>query len=84
VFLVLAIVVLVITLIGILVAIPPALLAYVVWAVGAAVAFLAIGDRMVGREDGRAKPLPVGAALKGGWRRPESAGSSPSPSARPG
>lgn len=65
VFLVLAIIVLVITIVGILVAIPLALLAYVVWAVGAAVAFLAIGDRLVGREDGWAKPLLVGAGLNG-------------------
>lgn len=66
VFLLLAIVVLVITIVGILVAVPLAILAYLVWAVGAAVAFLAIGDRLVGHEDGWVKPLVVGAAINGG------------------
>ncbi len=57
---------LVITLIGILVAIPLILLAYLVWAVGATIAFLAIGDRLVGRDDGWGKPLLVAAAINGG------------------
>lgn len=59
-------VLLVITIVGILVAIPLLIVAYVVWAVGVSVAFLAIGDRIVGREDGWLKPLLVGAAINGG------------------
>lgn len=58
-------VVLVITLVGILLAIPLAIVTYVVWAVGAAIAYLAIGERLVGREDGWLKPLLVGAAING-------------------
>ena len=54
-----------ITIVGILLAVPLALVAYVVWAVGAAVAYLAIGDRLVGHEDGWLKPLLVGAAING-------------------
>lgn len=65
VFLVLAVVLLAITGFGIVVAIPLGLVAYLVWAVGGAIAFLAIGDRLVGREDGWTKPLAVGAALNG-------------------
>ncbi|ELZ28498.1 hypothetical protein C474_15369 [Halogeometricum pallidum JCM 14848] len=56
---------LVITLVGILLAIPLGLVAYVVWAVGAAIAFLAIAARLVGREDGWTKPLLVAAGLNG-------------------
>lgn len=63
---VLVTIVLVITIIGILVAIPFAVLSYVVWAVGSAIAFLAIGDRLVGRDEGWTKPLLVGAAINGG------------------
>lgn len=59
-------VLLVITIVGILVAIPLLIVAYVVWAIGASIAFLAIGDRIVGREDGWLKPLLVGAAINGG------------------
>lgn len=59
-------VLLAITIVGIVVAIPLALVAYVVWAVGAAVAYLAIGDALVGHEDGWTKPLVVGAAIAGG------------------
>lgn len=66
VFVVLVTVVLVITIIGILLAIPFALLAYLVWAVGASIAFLALGDRLVGHEDGWTKPLLVGAGINGG------------------
>lgn len=62
----LAIVVLVFTIIGVLVALPLGLRAYVVWAVGASIAFLAIGDRLVGHDDGWAKPLLVGVAINGG------------------
>jgi len=61
-----AIVVFVITLIGIPIAILLALLAYVLWAVGASIAFLAIGDRLVGHGDGWTTPLLVGAAINGG------------------
>lgn len=64
--LVVAIVVLFFTVIGIIVAIPLAILAYLVWAVGASIAFLAIGDRLVGHGDGWTKPLLVGAAINGG------------------
>jgi len=64
--LILSIVVLFITILGIPIAIGLAILAYVIWAVGAAIAFLAIGDRLVGRADGWPKPLLVGAAINGG------------------
>jgi hypothetical protein len=40
--------------------------AYLAWAVGASIAFLAVGDRLVGHEDGWTKPLLVGAAINGG------------------
>lgn len=66
VFLILAIIMLVITFIGILVAIPLAIVTFLVWAVGASIAFLAIGDRLVGHDDGWLKPLVVGAAINGG------------------
>lgn len=56
---------LVITILGILLAIPLFLLALVVWGVGAAIAFLLIGDRLVGHEDGWGKALVVGAGLNG-------------------
>lgn len=60
-------VILVITIIGLLVAIPFAILAGVIWAVGAAIAYLAIAERLVRREDDEwLKPLPVAAALNGG------------------
>jgi hypothetical protein len=65
VFVVLVTVVLVITGIGILIAIPFALAAFLVWAVGAAIAFLAIGERLVGREDGWLRPLLVAAGING-------------------
>ncbi|MDS0295683.1 hypothetical protein [Halogeometricum luteum] len=58
-------VLLIFTLVGVLLAIPLGLVAYVVWAVGAAVAFLAIADRLVGRENGWTKPLLVAAGLNG-------------------
>lgn len=57
---------LVITIIGILVVIPLVVVVYLAWAVGATLAFLAIGDRLVGREDGWTKPLVVAAAINGG------------------
>lgn len=63
--LVLLTVLLVITVIGIVVALPLVLLAYVAWAIGGAIAYLAIADRLVGHEDGWLKPLVVGAAING-------------------
>jgi len=65
VFFLLVIIVLAITIVGIIVAIPLALVLYLVWAVGAAIAFLAIGERLVGRDGGWAKPLVVGAGING-------------------
>jgi hypothetical protein len=53
-----------ITLIGVLLAIPFALLASLLWAVGAAIAYLAIGDALVGG-DGWLGPLLVGAGING-------------------
>nr|WP_321575765.1 hypothetical protein [Halosolutus amylolyticus] len=76
-------VVLSITIVGILVALPLLLVAYVVWAIGSVVAYLAIGERLVGRDDGRLKPLLVGAAITACSRSPASAGSSRSRSAPP-
>jgi len=64
--LVLLVVVLALTIIGILIAVPLAILAGIIWAVGASIGFLAIGERLVGREDGWLKPLLVGAAINGG------------------
>lgn len=59
-------VVLVVTIIGILVAVPLAVASYLAWAFGSAVAFLAVGERLVGREDGWLTPLVVGAGISGG------------------
>jgi len=56
---------LVISLVGIPVAFFLVLAAYVLWAVGSAVAFLAIGDRLVDRPDDRLVPLAVGAGING-------------------
>lgn len=55
-----------ITIVGILVAIPLAIVTGIVWAVGAVIAFLAIAERLVDRSDGWLKPLLVAAALNGG------------------
>lgn len=65
VFIVLVTIVLIITIIGILLAIPFVILSYVVWAVGSAIAFLAIADRIVGHEEGWARPLVIGAGING-------------------
>ncbi len=65
VFTVLVTIVLVVTIVGILVAIPFVILSYLVWAVGATVAFTTIAVRLVGREDGWLKPLLLAAALNG-------------------
>lgn len=54
-----------VTIIGIVVAIPLLLVAYVVWGIGAAIAYLAIADRLVGHEDGWLQPLLVGAGING-------------------
>lgn len=58
-------VLLVFTVVGIVVALPLVLVAYVVWAVGAAVAYLAVADRLVGHEDGWLKALLVAATING-------------------
>lgn len=65
VFVALVTLVLVVTIVGILVAIPFALAAYLAWAVGAAVAYLAIADRLVGHEEGWLVPLLVAAGING-------------------
>lgn len=57
--------VLVITLVGILIAIPVAIATYVLWAVGAVIAYLAIADRLIGHADGWLKPLLLAAGLNG-------------------
>jgi hypothetical protein len=56
---------LVITIIGIIVAIPLFFVAYVVWAIGSAIAFLTIGERLVDDDDWKL-PLLVGALINGG------------------
>jgi hypothetical protein len=58
-------IVLAITIIGIILAIPFAILAAVIWAVGAAIAALAVADRFVSIEDGWTKPLLLAAGLNG-------------------
>lgn len=58
-------VVLVLTILGIFLAIPLILLAVALWGVGAAIAYLTIGDRLVGHDAGWLKPLLVGAAING-------------------
>lgn len=64
--LVLVTIVLVVTIVGILVAFPLLLLAALVWAVGAAIAFLAIADRLVDRDGDWLVALVVAAAINGG------------------
>ncbi|SNZ03110.1 hypothetical protein SAMN06269185_0193 [Natronoarchaeum philippinense] len=56
---------LVITLIGIPLAVLFVLLAYLLWAVGAAIAFFAIGERLVDRPDEPLVALAVGAGING-------------------
>ncbi|QFU83449.1 hypothetical protein [Natronorubrum aibiense] len=55
----------VITIVGILVAIPLVLVAYLLWAIGSVIAFLAIAERLIGRGDGWLKPLLIAAGLNG-------------------
>jgi hypothetical protein len=57
--------VLFVTVVGIVVALPLVLVLYLVWAAGASIAFLAIGDRVVGHDDGWTKPLLVAAGING-------------------
>jgi hypothetical protein len=66
VFLAIVTFVLAVTIIGLLVALPLALLLYVLWAVGSTIAFLAVADRLVGHGDGWTRPLVVAAAINGG------------------
>lgn len=54
-----------ITIVGILVAVPLAIVLYLVWVVGAVIASLAIADRFVDVEDDRVLALLVAAALNG-------------------
>ena len=64
--LILLMVLLAITIVGILVVIPLAIVVGLAWAAGASIAFLAVADRLVGREDGWLKPLVVAALINGG------------------
>jgi hypothetical protein len=64
--LIILMVLLAITIIGIVVVIPLGIIVGLAWAAGASVAFLAIADRLVGREDGWLKPLLVAALINGG------------------
>ncbi len=58
-------IVLVITILGILLVIPLLVAAYLVWAVGSTIAFLAIGRRLLDH-NGWLYPLLLGAAINGG------------------
>lgn len=62
----LLILLLLVTIVGIVVAIPLFLVVYLVWGIGGAIAYLAIADRLVDRDDGWLKPLLVAAAISGG------------------
>lgn len=57
--------VLFITIIGIVLALPLLFVAYVLWAVGATIAYLAVADRLVGHDDGWLAALLVAAGLNG-------------------
>jgi hypothetical protein len=65
VFAILVTVVLVFTVIGILLAIPLALVVSLLWAVGATIGYLTIADRLVSDVDGWVTPLAIAAALNG-------------------
>ncbi|ELY61606.1 hypothetical protein [Natronolimnohabitans innermongolicus] len=56
---------LVITIVGILVVLPLMLLAYLLWAIGAAIAYLAIADRLIGRTGSWLPALLVAATISG-------------------
>jgi hypothetical protein len=64
--LVIVTVVLFLTLIGILVAIPLAVVTGLVWGVGAAIGYLAVADRLIGHDDGWLKPLLIAGIMNGG------------------
>jgi len=49
----------------IIIAIPLAVIATIAWAAGASIAFLAIAERLIGREDGWLKPLLLAAGING-------------------
>lgn len=59
------VVLLFVTIVGIVIAIPLALLLYLVWVVGAVIAYLAIADRFVDVDDDWVVALVVAAALNG-------------------
>lgn len=65
-FLFLVVFVLAITVIGIPFALLLGLLGFVAWIFGAAIAFLAIADSLVGHEDGWIVPLLLAGAINGG------------------
>jgi hypothetical protein len=54
-----------VTIVGIVIAVPLALLVYLVWVVGAVIAYLAIADRFVDVDDDWVVALVVAAALNG-------------------
>ncbi|MFB6227171.1 MAG: hypothetical protein ABEH88_01060 [Halobacteriales archaeon] len=57
---------LILTLIGIVVAIPLVLFTGLVWGVGAAIGYLAIADRLIGHENGWTTPLLIASIINGG------------------
>lgn len=59
-------VVLFLPLIGVVVAIPLAIVTALVWAVGASIGYLAVADRLIGHEDGWLKPLLIAGIMNGG------------------
>lgn len=64
--LILLAIVLAITIIGLVFVVPLVIVIALAWAAGASVAFIAVGERLVGSEDGWLKPLLVGALVNGG------------------
>jgi len=63
--LILVSVMLAITIIALLLVVPLVIVAYLVWAVGATIGFLAISDRLVDHDESWLKPLLVAAGLNG-------------------
>lgn len=59
------IVILAITVVGLIVALPLLLVLWVLWAVGGSIAYLAIADRLVDRDDGWLLPVLVAAGISG-------------------